>query len=59
MGSSEPVTHVVYIPKDAPLEAAASSCFPYLPKSHLAASAHYREGGRAVLITIHVQELDK
>lgn len=58
MGSPEPITHVVYIPKEAPLEAAASSCFPYLPKSHLAASAQYRDGGRRVLITIHVQELE-
>ena len=58
MGSPEPVTHVVYIPKDAPLTAAASACFPYLPKSPRQATAQYHEGGRRVLITITVQELE-
>jgi len=58
MGSTEPVTHVAYIPKDAPLTAAASACFPYLPKSAQQVIAQYREGGRPVLITITVQELE-
>jgi hypothetical protein len=58
MGSPEPIQHVVYIPKDAPLTAAASACFPYLPKSAQQATAQYREGGQRVLITITVQELE-
>lgn len=54
----ETVEHVAYIPKDVPVLAAASACFPIeLPKSASAAAAQYSDGSRRVLITITVQEL--
>lgn len=54
----ESVDHIVYIPKDAPVLAAASASFPIeLPKSASAAAAQHRDGSRRVLVTITVQEL--
>ncbi len=55
---SEPVEHIVYIPKDAPAGYAVSACFPYLPKSATAASSEFREGARRVRVTITVQEIE-
>lgn len=60
MGLTEdPVVHEFYIPKDAPLRAAASACFPYaVTHSASAAARLFPTGGRRVRVVITVQEIE-
>ncbi|MBB6246365.1 hypothetical protein [Rhodanobacter sp. A1T4] len=58
MIESAVVEHVFYIPKDAPLRAAASACFPYAtPPTATDAALRFPQGGRRVRVTITVEEL--
>jgi hypothetical protein len=54
----ESVEHVVYIAHDAPPLAAASACFPYLPKSDASARLALPQGFKRVRVTITVEEIE-